>query len=164
MADAQSDSKSILDHVKTAAELVQALFTIGAFIAAAWWFHAQNFTKQEIRIDQHVSQRPFQGTPDIALLVVDIRVTNVGKVPVNLDRGVLRVSSLNPEPSVSLKPINLYDMTLEPGESDYALFQTIKVPTSVKTLELHASYPVPNGSLSWNSYNVSDINAATPAK
>lgn len=157
MANTPQTPPSRLESFKTSVEAIQALFAIIAFAAAGWWFWQQHFMKKQIKIEQQVTQRPLYSSPGESLLFVDIKITNSGKIPVNLKNGTLSLYEVNPEPATGPTVVPLSPMTLEPGESDQAFFSSVHVPGSVKTIELHSSYPDPDNHLSWNAYSVIDI-------
>lgn len=70
---------------KDALASIQSAFTILAFITGFWWFVMQSYTKPIVRIEHKVI-RQVSSAKD-TMVWVEISVTNVGKVPVDLETG-----------------------------------------------------------------------------
>ena len=140
-------------------DIVQGILTVIAIAAGGWWFLQQGLAKPRIRIDQTVTYRPMAGSPDLWLIAVDVRATNIGSVGVHLDKGWLVVGQVNPLPGRDLLKADLKELWLQPGEGDQALFHTYQVPATVKTLQLISNYQVPGKKLYWTLISVADLQA-----
>jgi hypothetical protein len=150
-----NDHRSLIEIVKVWIDTTQGIATILAIIAGGYWFFLQRGTKPQIKLEQTVTQRAVAGEPHETLIVVDVRVTNTGKVKVDLDPGELELMQVNPIPTdpkaALLDSFELKRVTLEPGESDQALFRDDIVPDSIKTIQVHSDYKVPTDKiLFWN--------------
>jgi hypothetical protein len=164
MADVNHRSRTA-EQVKTYLDIAQSLVTILAVLAGGIWFTLQRSTKPEIKLEHSVSQRPVAGSPNMWLISVEVRATNVGKVKVELEAGVMEISQVNPVPGDDLLSAQLRDMRLEPGESDQAIFRTYQIPDSIRTIQIHSRYQVPGTShmfwdsrpLYWNLLTLADI-------
>jgi hypothetical protein len=139
-------------------EIVQSLFTIGALIAAGFWFVAQQSLKPEVKIDQTITQRPLAGRPGYWLVAIDVRVTNVGKIQISLTGGLMELTQINPVPGETLLSGKLKDVTLDPGQSDQAIFKTVIVPDYIHTIELDSNYGL------WTLMTSADIGDGKPDK
>ena len=148
-----------IERVKPWVETIQGLFTILALLGGAYWFLAQESTKPQIKLDQTVTQRPLVGDETQTLITLDVRATNIGKVKVELSPGTLELLQINPEQDVPKLTFSLQAMTLEPGESDQAIFQTVNIPNTVRTLQVHSEYQVPGARNYWNLLSAVDIGA-----
>jgi hypothetical protein len=158
---------SALETVKLYVEVVQGLATIVALLAGGYWFFLQRSTSPEVKIEQTVTHRPVQNEPGFTLITVDVRATNVGKVKVDLQPGEFELRQVNPtlpaaskngESNKPLLAFVLKPMTLEPGESDQALFKTIEVPVEIKTVQVHSDYAVPHETKKfWNLLSAVDV-------
>jgi len=167
------DCRSLVDVVKVWVETIQGIATILAIIAGGYWFFLQRGTKPQIKLEQTVTQRAVAGEPHETLIVVDVRVTNTGKVKVDLDSGELQLTQVNPIPtdpkSARLESFELKRVTLEPGESDQALFRDAIIMDNIKTIQVHSDYKVPlekilfwnlkDKNLYWNLLSFVDIDA-----
>jgi len=159
-------SDSLIELVKTWVDTIQGIATITVILAGGYWFFLQRSTKPQVKLDQIVTQRPVDGVPGQTLLTVDVRATNIGKVKVDLNSGQLDLIQINPSPEQPVQPLvsyNLKTITLEPGESDQAIFVAVKVQT-VKTLQIHSDYPVPGEKKYWNLLSVVDIGGTAREK
>jgi hypothetical protein len=159
---AQSDHKSgKIDRVKPWIDVFQAIATIAAIVAALVWFLLQRSTKPQVKIEQTVTQRQVADNPEQWLIAIDVRATNVGKTKVTLEPGVMELTQVNPIPHKEKtlgQPYKLDGLSLEPGESDQALFKDFVIENSVKTIQIHSQYRVPGTSDSyWNLYSFVDI-------
>jgi hypothetical protein len=154
------------ERIKTWVEILQGVVTVAALLCGGYWFFIQRNLSEQIKLEHTVTQRPVADKADHTLLTVDVRLTNVGKVRVNnLSQGNLEVMQLNPTGNPTpLVNIPLSNPTLEPGESDQALFRTISINNAVKTIQLRSTYPVPNSKLSWEFVSAADIGPGADAK
>ena len=151
---------SAIDRLRVWIEIIQGLVTILALVAGGYWFVLQRSTKAQVKIDQTVTQRPAADHPDQTLITIDVRATNIGKVKVVLSAGALDLMQINPTPGKPLISFELKELTLEPGESDQAIFRTLKVQSTVKTIQVHSEYPVPGEKNKyWNLLSGVDIGA-----
>lgn len=156
------EHKSALETVKLCVDVVQGLATIVAILAGGYWFFLQRSINPQIKIEQTVTHRPVQGDPGFMLMTVDVRATNVGKVKVDLQPGEFELRQVNPtlsgDTTKPLVALVLKPMTLEPGESDQALFKTIEVPVEIKTVQVHSDYAVPHETKKfWNLLSAVDV-------
>jgi hypothetical protein len=127
---------------------LQGILTSAAILAAGIWFLIQGVSKPLVHLDQHVTQRPYEGKPGSTMLSIDITATNFGKTPVNLKRGTRTLTVLLMNPPVdpkqaTLQTYSLKGLILAPGETDQAAFIVIEAPPGYKTLVLHSEYSVP---------------------
>lgn len=154
------EPKSWIGNIKTWIETIQGIATIAAILAGAYWFFLQRSTKPQVKLDQTVTQRPVDGHSDQTLITVDVRAMNIGKTKVDLDSGQLDLIQINPTPEPPVKPLisyNLKAISLEPGESDQAIFVAVKIQ-NLKTIQVHSDYPVPGENKKyWNLLSVVDI-------
>jgi hypothetical protein len=156
------EDRSTLETVKLCIDMVQGLATIVAILAGGYWFFLQRSISPQVKIEQTVTHRPVQGEPGYMLMTVDVRATNVGKVKVDLQPGEFELRQVNPtlsgDDNKPLVAFVLKSMTLEPGESDQALFKTIEVPVEIKTVQVHSDYAVPNETKKfWNLLSAVDV-------
>jgi len=133
-----------LAFVKDVASALQSLFTIGALIAAGWWFYTNRQNKPRIKIEHIVSQRPDLGEAGNTFMGIEVKVTNIGNVGVDLSQGEIEVAECNPE-AVSLEKDQPTIVALEPGESDQLLFRKILIESKIKTLEVRTKLNAPEG-------------------
>ncbi|WP_348266771.1 hypothetical protein [Edaphobacter sp. DSM 109919] len=158
----QQRSPERIDKVKIWMEIIQAVATVLAIAGGLIWFVLQRSTKPEVKIEQTVTHRSVAGHPDQSLISVDVRATNVGKVKVDLEPGVLEILQINPilekDKQTAWPKFQLKRLTLEPGESDQALFRDFIVPATVQTIQIHSRYTVPGEpGLYWNLLSFADI-------
>jgi hypothetical protein len=172
------DHRSLFEIVKLWVDTTQGIATILAIIAGGYWFFLQRGTKPQIKLEQTVTQRAVAGEPHETLIAVDVRVTNTGKVKVDLDPGDLVFMQVNPEltdPNAPpLDSFKLKSVSLEPGESDQALFQDDIVSDNIKTIQVYSGYKVPTEKilfwslkdkhLYWNLLSFVDIGVDTQQK
>jgi hypothetical protein len=71
---------------------LQSALTILAFVAAVWWFAMQGYTQPTVQVDHKVQQRPMLNSGNTSLIWIEIRVTNSGKVPVDLETGCVQLT------------------------------------------------------------------------
>jgi hypothetical protein len=158
MCTEQQKSADIGSRIKLIVDVVQGIFTIGAICAAGWWFIAQESTKPEIKIEQTVTQRPLGNSSSEILITVDVRATNIGKTKAELTKGTMQVDQINPIPGYTIHKYQLRDLVLEPGETDHAIFETIRVLKSSQTIQVYSEYPVTNSKDDvWSLYTPVDI-------
>jgi hypothetical protein len=166
MGEPKSDGQtSRIDRFKTWVETIQGIATIIAIVAGGYWFFLQRSDKPEVKLDQVITQRGLEGESDQILITLDVRATNTGKTRVDLSDGELDLTQLNPTPGVSLHSYPLKVMTLEPGESDQALFRAVILPNAIRTIQLHTFYRVPGQTNEyWNLLSVADIDPTPDRK
>lgn len=158
-----------IDRVKTWMEIIQSVATVLAIAGGLIWFVLQRSTKPEVKIEQTVTHRSVAGHPDQSLVSVDVRATNVGKVKVDLEPGVMEILQINPilekDKQKPWPKFQLKRLTLEPGESDQALFRDFIVPANIQTIQIHSRYAVPGeAGLYWNLLSFADIGAEPSRK
>jgi hypothetical protein len=172
-----NEHRSLLERAKVWVETIQGVVTIIALIAGGYWFYMQRSTKPQLKLEQTFTQRAVDGKPGLTFISVDVRVTNMGKVKVELDPGEVSVYQINPPSTDSGKPLAKFKLlkeTLEPGESDQAGLAPLFVYDNIKTILVHSDYKVPNGrflfwnlpekNLYWNQRSYVDIGADTLKK
>jgi hypothetical protein len=148
-----SEDRTKLGVAKGWLDIVQSVMTILALLGAAFWFFAQRSDKQQIKMEHFVTQRPVQGARAMDLVAVEVRVTNVGKVKVDLSPGHLELSQINPVPGGLLLQAPLKTLHLEPGESDQAVFSTYQIPMEISTIQIHSDYALPHlGRIWWEPW------------
>lgn len=147
-------------------DVAQAVFTIGAILAAGIWFYEQHSSTPRIKLDQSITQRTLAGTPGFYLIAVDVRATNIGRVRVHLSKGMMGLTQINPVPGEALLPDTpLKDLVLDPGEGDQALFKTFIVPDSIRTIEVVSRYGVPDEkNYFWQLESAADLGSSEPLK
>jgi hypothetical protein len=146
-----------IERIKPWLDALQGIMVMAGIIAGGVWFYLQESTKPLIKMDQTVSQRPLSGDSSRILLILDVHVTNQGKMKVNLPVGHLDLTQINPPKGGNLLAQDLQKLTLEPGQSAQALFVSYVIDPSIKTLQIHTSYPMPGGTYYWNLLNAVDI-------
>jgi hypothetical protein len=146
-------------------DIVQAIFTIGAIIAAAIWFIDQQSLKPQVKLEQTITKRAVAGQPGYWLTAVDVRATNIGKVKVFLTGGTLSLTQINPVPGEDLTTTSLKDLELDPGEADQAIFVTFVVPDYIHTVQATSSYQVPKDKgYFWELVSALDLDDGKPDK
>jgi hypothetical protein len=157
------DRPSFRSKVKEWLDIVQSVSTIGAILAAGWWFLAQRNLKPQIKLEQTITQRPLAGKPGKYLVAIDVRATNIGKVNVSLPPGKLLLTQINPVPGTDLDTLPLKDMDLDPGEGDQAAFTTVVVNESIRTIQATSTYSVPGKEdYDWQLLSLADIGDSKP--
>jgi hypothetical protein len=163
LQDPDPKKETLATRIKLALDIIQALFTIVAIAAGGWWFLKQESVKPQVKLEQTITQRPLGNEASEVLLTVEVRATNMGKTKVELSNGQMEVSQINPIPGGSLATSPLQPLTLEPGESDQALFKSVLIYKSTLTIEVHSEYSVPGTKNVWNLLSAVDI-GETPTK
>lgn len=152
-----------VETLKNWVTILQGVATVLAIIAGAIWFYLQRSLKPQIEVVQTVTQRRLANDPASSLVLLDVRVKNIGKTLVPLEPGLLEVMQLNPAPGGPLRSYPLTAPNLEPGESNQVIFKAIQIPDSIKTIQLHTVYKVPGASGYWNLLSSADIGASASA-
>ena len=141
--------------LKEILDIIRAVLTIAAILAAGWWFVKQGFAKPEIKLEHTVTQRRSADDKGAWLIGIEVRVTNVGKVPVDLKDGMLIVSQVNPVRQAGTEELDRESLDkklyLDPGEADQATFETLLLPDGYKTILVQSVYPVPRTLLGFQS-------------
>ena len=70
------------DRLKRWLDLFQVALTVLAFLTAGWWFHKQGQNRPHLKVEHHITSRVL--SPQQQLLVVDVKMSNVGNIPLNL--------------------------------------------------------------------------------
>jgi len=138
-----------LDRIKPWLDATQTVLTIVGIFAAAIWFFQQRSEKPMVKVEHLCSQRALDGVSGTALVAVEVRVTNVGKVRVPLDAGDVEITQINPQPGADLLEAKLKTLDLEPGEVDQAYFRVYRIPYAVKTIQVHTLLEVPDSGRIW---------------
>jgi hypothetical protein len=154
-------SNARLTSVRDVASTVQSIFAVGAIIAASWWFFTNRQDQPRVRIEHILSQRPDTGEPGSIFLGVEVKVTNIGNVRVDLEKGAIELAEVNPL-GKPLKTAQPEGVSLEPGESDQVYFAKLLLESSVRTVELQTSLEAGQG-WRWNHRSLFDIGANTPS-
>jgi hypothetical protein len=131
--------------------------TILAILAGGYWFLQQRLNKPNIKLEQTVTQRPVANDPKSILITLDVSATNIGKVEVKLEPSKAEIRELNPPGEDISMSVDLKPMRLEPGESDQAVFKTLIVPSTVRTIQVHSQYAVPHTKNYWSLLSAKDL-------
>jgi hypothetical protein len=123
-------------------DIVQSFLTILAIFAAGWWFVMQGFTRPEVKLENLVTQRRSVTDKGYWLIAIEVKATNVGKIPVTLNDGGLLVTPVNPE-AEPLDSKILKNIFLDPGESDQAIIRTLLLPEGYRTVVIQSQYRMP---------------------
>jgi hypothetical protein len=147
----ETNGKSRIENFKKWIDTLQGVATILAAFLAGWWFLEQRSTTKNIKLDQTVSWQRAEGVDHTLLVTIEVHATNIGKVKVSLDPGLLEVIQVNPQPTqvTVLYRARLDKMVLEPGESAQAIFHLLPVWDTVKAIQVHSCYEVPGSA--WTS-------------
>jgi hypothetical protein len=127
-------------------EIVQSILAIAAILAGLCWFFMQGIVKPNVKMEQVVSQRHLAKTPSTSLIWVEVRATNLGKVPVHLHNGSLIMTLDDPEQKglqTIGDPVPLQELTLSPGESDQAVVHAYELPLGYNVVSIQSQYQVP---------------------
>ena len=71
---------------------IQSVLTILAFFAAVWWFTMQGYTQPTVQVEHKIQQKLILGPANTSLVWIEIKVTNSGKVPVDLETGCVQMT------------------------------------------------------------------------
>lgn len=147
-------------------DFFQAIATLIALIAGAYWFHLQRNTVPQIKLEQIVTQRPLANGENETLTTVEVRTTNVGKIKVDLGGGTMDIHQLNPTGKPAAFTTEKLDpVSLEPGETDQSLFKTFVFTNAVKTIQVHSVYKVPSSKeMYWQLYSPVDLGEKAATK
>jgi len=141
-------------------ELLQSLGTIAALIAGLWWFLVQRSTYQNLKLEQTITQRPIPGA-GLKMVTIDVRVTNIGKVGINLKESEMDVYQLIPKATKELSKFKLDAVYLQPGESDQVAFESPVYPDVIKSIQVNSYYEVPDTGKYWELKSAADLGSAT---
>jgi hypothetical protein len=155
--------KRSLELFKLCLDVVQAVGTIVALGAGLWWFLAQRSTHPNLKLEQTVTQRHLANDDNRIQVFVDVRVTNIGKVKIDLSPGTLSIYQVYPSlaDKKALKDYALDNVVLEPGESDQPKVWSFFVYDNVKTIDISSSYPVPGTDKYWKLESVVNLGSET---
>jgi hypothetical protein len=139
---------SVREYLKDWIAILQSILTILAILLGGAWFLYQETLKPELKLEHVVTKRRLQGASNVWLISVEVIATNTGKVRERLHGGTLNVVQVNPLPGSPIfdQPMPLFDLQLDPGESDQALFRTFQVSDARSTIEIQSRYPFPTES------------------
>ena len=136
------------NKIKSWLDSLQTLFTILAIVAGGVWFYWQGAMRPDLKIEHHVSSRTLVDQEGDRLVSVEEILENVGRVPVDLPCGYLKVFDINPgsggpddliwPAKDQPQPAKKY-RRIEPGERG-SLHNEIVVPEKIKTVRLHSFY------------------------
>lgn len=153
----KDEERTPLQTWKTRLDIVQSLATIAVLLLGAWWFLRQEQSVEKLNPVIQVDSRQVTGA---SLLAVQVTLTNVGLVPVDVHFLHLTVSKVSPQdpdiqssiqtriaskqhrldPGEFRWPVMVESrrttaIVLKPGESDISYFQLF-VPADIKTVEI----------------------------
>jgi hypothetical protein len=123
------------ERAKRWLDLVQVALTIGAILTAGWWFYRQGKNRPCIKIEHSIAHRRL--SPGRQLLVVDVKVTNVGSVPLGLGRVMTRVYEILPQGRV-LEVKESRGLYLGPGEEDHRYVEFEGIPGEVSVVRVYS--------------------------
>jgi hypothetical protein len=153
----KDEGRTPLQTWKTRLDIVQSLATIAVLLLGAWWFLRQEQSVEKLNPVIQVESRQVAGA---SLLAVQVTLTNVGLVPVDVHFLHLRVSKVSPQDPeiqtliqahlasrthqldsgefkwpVMVESRRATSIVLKPGESDISYFELF-VPSDTKTVEV----------------------------
>jgi hypothetical protein len=153
----KAEGQTPLQNWKTRLDIVQSVATVFVLLLGAWWFLRQEQSVEKLNPVIQVESRQVVGA---SLLAVQVTLTNVGLVPVDVHFLHLTVSKVSPQDPEMQRGIQtrvaskehrtdsgefrwpvLVDsrratsILLKPGESDISYFELF-VPADTKTVEV----------------------------
>ena len=105
------------ERIKPWLDVFQVTLTILAFLSAGWWFYRQGTTHPRLKLEHHITHRKV--SPTRQFLVIDVVLSNVGNVPLDLKCGKIKVYEILPERKILVNSddtCNEKERMLEPGE------------------------------------------------
>jgi hypothetical protein len=147
-----------LANAKDTLAVVQSIFTIGALIAAGWWWFAGRQDKTRIRIEESVSHRPDSSDAGYNIVVVDVRVTNTANVVVEIEPkdGEIDIDEIS-TPSKSLLVKQVGGFRVEPNETEQVFFQTFRLPSDIKTIQVYSEFQTHEKAFYWHLAGAFDV-------
>src|SRR5690349_11967863 len=93
------EPKTKTEKWKLAFETIQALLTCCAILAGGWWFFCQQQGHTKASCSHKLSMAMVNnGGTNFWWGCLEVKISNVGQIPVHLTRGILKVSLINPLP------------------------------------------------------------------
>jgi hypothetical protein len=161
----QPKSRDSLERAKDWLAIVQSAMTIGALGLGAVWFVLQRQDIPRLKIDNQITHRKVAS--DEYLLIVDLNLSNVGNVRIDLPCERIWVYQVLPKVDANLlvdpgKSCSGKYHWLEPGEADQ-VHEEYTIYGNVQTVEIEsfAYRDVENG-IGWGQksiYDLTDTNA-----
>ena len=152
-----------LGRMKDPASTVQALLTIVGLLLAGWWFLQQRANSVRVKTEHFVTQRADIQDSKKLIVGVEVRISNVGSVPVGSgDGSFAEVYSINPPIQKPIAHADVDSFYMQPGESEQAWFRLLEIPDSIKTIKVVSSMRLASG-YRWEWRSISDLNAIAPA-
>lgn len=130
-----------LSQVKDWLSIIQSVMTIGALLAAGWWFLMQRQDKPRLKIEHRISH--IRLSPNEQLLIVDVMLSNVGNIKTDLNCGKIKVYQILPARGVLVNQqdqCNAEPHALEPGEGDQ-VHEEYKIDGAVQTVRVYSYFP-----------------------
>jgi hypothetical protein len=156
------DRPSFRETTKGWLEIAQITLTIIAFLAAGWWFYRQGQNRPRLKVEHHISHHRL--SKDRQLLVVDVVLTNVGNIPLDLKCGKIRLYELIPERKVlvnSEDACNEGERILEPGEEDHVSEEFDSVGGDVAAVRVYSYFENPAArGIGWDLVTIYDLGSA----
>jgi len=118
-------------------DLLQVALTIAAILTAGWWFHRQGQNRPHLKVEHRVTSRRL--SPDRQLLVVDVRMSNVGSIPLSLGEVKIKVYEIRPEGRV-LAYSEQRGKTLEPGEETHVYEEFDQIEGDVSVVRVYSFF------------------------
>lgn len=143
-------------------EIVQITLTIIAFLSAGWWFYRQGQNRPRLKVEHHISHHRL--SKDKQLLVVDVTLSNVGNVPLDLKCGKIRVYELIPDKRVIVNgedTCNEEERMLEPGEDDHVSEEFDSLDGDASTVRVYSYFENPTAKgVGWDLVTIYDLESA----
>jgi hypothetical protein len=186
LKSSKEEGPSPLQTWKTRLDFLQSLATIAVLLLGAWWFLRQEQSIEKLNPVIQVDSRQVAGA---SLLAIQVTLTNVGLVPVDVHYLHLTVSKVSPQDPEILGSIQTHlaskahrldagefkwpvmiesrrktSIILKPGESDISFFQLF-LPSDTKTVEvtLNAAHEQ-TSEYSWQRAVLYDANSIAGGK
>jgi hypothetical protein len=83
--------------IKDDMAVVQNVVAVIAVGAAAIWFLGQGLGRPALQLEHVVTQRPVEADPSKTLVWIELKATNIGKIPVHLTRDCMALMLLDEE-------------------------------------------------------------------
>ena len=145
-----------LTNTKDFLAALQSIFTIGALIAAGWWFFTGRQNQTRIKIDESVSHRPDPQDSRFNIVAIDVRVTNTANVLIELNDGQIDVDAVR-TPAKSLFQATVKGFRLEPNETEQVFFRVFKLASDTKTIQIYSKFYTPDQRFVWHLAGAFDV-------
>lgn len=154
-----------MDKIKDWLAILQSVATIVAILAAGWWFFMQRQNQPRLRLEHRIAHRRL--SPDRQLLIVDIMLSNVGNVKLDLNCGKIRVFTILPQRAVLVNAedqCNAGERLLEPGEGDQ-VHEEYELEGNVATVRVYSFFQNPKyKKAGWDLTSFYDLKVESGAK